>query len=190
ASLRGLMLLAESVSDARLLIVATWRDHPEPSGLLADAAEALARRHAVRLQLTGLGPDDVAAVVGRVTDSEPSAGQVAALHERTDGNPFFLVEYARLADERGALAALLAEDDTPRAVHDVLARRLARLPADTGAALAAAAVVGRQFDGPTLAAVLGADDESVLDLLEPAVEAGLVVEEGIDRYSFAHALVR
>ncbi|SKB07358.1 Transcriptional regulatory protein, C terminal [Aeromicrobium choanae] len=190
ASLRCLMLLAESVTDARLLVVATWRDHPEPSGLFADAAEALARRHAVRLHLSGLGPDEVAEVVVGVADSAPSPAQVEALHERTDGNPFFLVEYARLAGERGDLAALLAEDDTPRAVQDVLTRRLARLPEDTRAALATAAVVGRQFDGPTLRAVLGTDDEGVLDLLEPAVEAGLVGEEGIDRYSFAHALVR
>ncbi|MBA4607602.1 AAA family ATPase [Aeromicrobium sp. Marseille-Q0843] len=190
ASLRCLMLLAESVTDARLLVVATWRDHPEPSGLFADAAEALARRHAVRLQLSGLGPDEVAEIVVGVADSAPSRDQVEALHERTDGNPFFLVEYARLAGERGDLAALLAEDDTPRAVQDVLTRRLARLPEDTRAALGTAAVMGRQFDGPTLGAVLGTDDEGVLDLLEPAVEAGLVAEEGIDRYSFAHALVR
>lgn len=190
ASLRGLMLLAESVADARLLVLATWRDQPEPTGLLADTAEALARRHALRLHLTGLGPEEVAEVVGGVTDAQPSPAEVAALHERTDGNPFFLVEYARLAGERGDLATLLAEDDTPRAVHDVLARRLARLPEDTRAALATAAVVGRQFDGPTLAAVLGTDEDGALDLLEPAVGAGLVVEEGIDRYAFAHALVR
>lgn len=190
ASLRCLMLLAESVADARVLVVATWRDHPEPSGLLSDATEALARRHALRLHLTGLGFDEVAEVVGQVTDAVPTPAEVATLHERTDGNPFFLVEYARLAGERGDLAALLAEDDTPRAVQDVLTRRVARLPVDTRAALAAAAVVGRQFDGPTLAAVLGANDEDVLDLIEPAVEAGLVAEEGIDRYSFAHALVR
>jgi len=190
ASLRCLMLLAESVTDARVLVLATWRDHPEPTGLLADAAEALARRHGVRLQLTGLGVEDVAAVVGEVADSRPSPGEVTALRERTGGNPFFLVEYARLAGERGDLTGLLAEDDTPRAVQDVLARRLARLPDATRSSLATAAVVGRQFDGPTLAAVLDAPDDGVLDLLEPALDAGLVVEEGIDRYSFAHALVR
>ncbi len=189
-SLRCLLLLAETVVEGRLLVVATWRDRPEPAGLLADVAEALARRHAVRLQLTGLSPDETADVVGRVSESSPSPAQAAALRERTDGNPFFLVEYARLAAERGDLAALLAEDDTPRAVQDVLARRVSRLPEDARAALAAAAVVGRRFDVATLADVLGANEESVLDLLEPAMAAGLVVEEGIDRHAFAHALVR
>ena len=48
--------------------------------------------------------------------------------QRTDGNPFFLVEYARLAGERADLARLLAEEHPPTAVQEVLTRRLARLP--------------------------------------------------------------
>ena len=39
----------------------------------------------------------------------PRTGQAAELAARTDGNPFFLVEYARLARDGGDLAALLAE---------------------------------------------------------------------------------
>ena len=45
-SLRVLRLVAERADSARLLVLATWRSHPEPAGALADVAEALARRHA------------------------------------------------------------------------------------------------------------------------------------------------
>ena len=58
----------------------------------------------------------------------PTDEQADQLAERTDGNPFFLVEYARLAHDGGDLAALMAEADPPTAVSDVLARRLERLP--------------------------------------------------------------
>ena len=53
-----------------------------------------------------------------------------------------------------------------------------------------AAVVGREFDLATLAAVAGVDQDDLLDVLEPAQAAGLVREDGIDRFLFAHALVR
>ena len=114
----------------------------------------------------------------------------AALRQRTDGNPFFLVEYARLAREGGDLSGLLAEAHPPAAVHDVLARRLKRLPEETVSALRWAALVGRQFDLGTLAAVSRVEEDDLLDHLDPALDAGLVREDGIDRYLFGHALVR
>ena len=64
------------------------------------------------------------------------------------------------------------------------------LPEPTVAALRRACVVGREFDVPTLAAVLGTTEDTVLDDLEPALAAGLVGEFGVDRFRFAHALVR
>ena len=80
-------------------MLATWRTHPEPTGALADAAEALARRHAVRLELRGLTSDQAAEVVEAVAEVVPTDEQADQLASRTDGNPFFLVEYARLAQD-------------------------------------------------------------------------------------------
>ncbi|WP_346386544.1 BTAD domain-containing putative transcriptional regulator [Nocardioides sp.] len=190
STLRVLRLLAETATDERLLVLATWRPHPEPTGSLADVAEALARRHAVRLELAGLSAQGVAEIFATVADNPLSGEQARDLRERTDGNPFFLVEYARLAGARTDLDGLLSEDNPPTAVSEVLTRRLARLPDDTVAALRVAAVIGRQFDTPTLAAVTGIDEDDLLDVVEPAQAAGLVREDGIDRYLFAHALVR
>ncbi|WP_028637560.1 BTAD domain-containing putative transcriptional regulator [Nocardioides sp. URHA0032] len=185
SSLRVLRLLVETTDQARLMLVTTWRAHPEPSGALADVAETLARMHALRLQLSGLPPTDAASVFESVTSRGLDAAEAAALRDRTDGNPFFLVELARLAGERGAPG-----DELPTAVADVINRRLLRLPEQTVAALRAAAVIGRQFDTPTLATVTGIDEDDLLDVVEPAQAAGLVREDGIDRYLFAHALVR
>ena len=61
----------------------------------------------------------------------PTTSRPASWPSRTDGNPFFLVEYARLAHDGGDLAALMAEADPPTAVSDVLARRLERLPEES-----------------------------------------------------------
>lgn len=185
STLRVLRLLVESTDAARLLVVATWRRHPEPTGALADAAEALARMHALRVELAGLSPRDVGAVFTGVTQRAVGSGEAETLRARTDGNPFFLVELARLAGARGTVGAEL-----PTAVSDVLNRRLQRLPEATVAALRTAAVIGRRFDTPTLALVTGVDEDDLLDVVEPAEAAGLVREDGIDRFLFAHALVR
>ncbi len=185
------MLASREVGDARLLVLLTWRTHPEPTDSLADLVEALARGgHGPRLALDGLSTADAAAVVEAVAEVAPSRAEADELAGRTDGNPFFLVEYARLARERGDLTALVAEADPPAAVSDVLVRRLDRLPEATRTLLSWAAVVGRDFDLPVLAEAAAVDEDDVLDRLDPALAAGLVREEGIGHYAFGHALVR
>jgi hypothetical protein len=190
ASLRVLRMLAETTSSARLMVLVTWRAHPEPVGRHADVVEMLARRHALRLDLHGLSAAEAAEVVSSVAHTEPSGAEAAELRERTEGNPFFLVEYARLAADRGDLTGLLDEDSAPTAVHDVLTRRLDRLPEQTRTALRTAAILGRQFDLTLLAATSGVDEDELLDRLEPALAAGLVREDGIDEFTFSHALIR
>lgn len=192
SSLRVLRLLTEAVaqeSPVRLLVVATWREHPVPAGPLAEVAEALARKHALRLQLRGISAEAAAQVFAQVSETDPDDTDADNLRRRTEGNPFFLVEYARLAKD-GDLAALVAEGRPPAAVHEVLTRRIAHLPDSTQDLLQTASVLGRIFDLGTLAEVARTDDDAALDLLDPAIEAGLVAEDGIDRFRFNHALVR
>ncbi|MFG2042447.1 AAA family ATPase [Dactylosporangium sp. NPDC048998] len=182
SSLRLLHHLADHLTGAPVLLVATRRAHPEPAGVLADVVAALGRRHALRLDLPGLSPVGVAELARAVTGEAAPAQRAASLRERTDGNPFFLVELLRL---RGGA-------DIPAAVTDVVARRVARLPDPTQHLLRAAAVIGRQYDLDLLAAVTGHDADTVLDDLDPAVAAGVVLEEETapGRFRFAHALVR
>jgi predicted ATPase len=72
------------------------------------------------------------------------------VHDRTEGNPFFVTELLRLLESQGRLeaddATAAARHAIPVGVRDVLQRRLARLPEQTNAVLLAAAVVGRSFD--------------------------------------------
>jgi hypothetical protein len=190
ASLRVLRLLGETMQSARLLVLGTWRSHPEPADALLDAVETFARRHAVRLHLHGLTAAEATRIVEAVSESTPSPAEADALRQRTDGNPFFLVEYARLARESGDLSDLLTEAHPPAAVHEVLLRRLQRLPDTTVSTLRWGALVGREFDLTTLAAASQVDEDALLDRLDPALAAGLVRDEGADRFRFAHALVR
>ena len=189
ASLRVLRMLVDTVALGRLLVLATWRSHPEPTGALADVAESLARRHADRLELTGLGAGDVAAVVGSVASVVPDDEQSPA--GRPHRRQPVLPRRVRPARPRGRRPHRAARRRRPAdrrhrralAPAGAAARRHPRAAAlGGGARTAVPARRPRRRGGPA--------EDDVLDRLDPAVDAGLVREVGADGFSFAHALVR
>jgi predicted ATPase len=197
-SLQLLQFLTGQLPVAPLLVVATYRDgeidatHP-----LARALGSFARQPAVeRIALAGLGEADVGHYIASFSGLEPSAALVRAVRQRTDGNPFFLTELVRALDREGALATGDVEAATsspvPAGVRDVARQRLAALPEATRTLLAAAAMIGRRFNPVALQAVTDLDGETVLERLEPALMAGVVVERtGNDSgYEWAHGFVR
>ena len=169
----------------RVLVLASYRDtEPSRSTLLADVVTGLARRPDVeRLELGPLAEQDVAAILAGA-GREPSLA--ARVRATTEGNPFFVGEVVRALGEDGDPEGAV----TPRA-RDVVRGRLARLPAGATEVLIAAAVTGAEFDVDVLAGAAGVDVERALDALEAAESARLVRPSGdLDRFSFAHALVR
>lgn len=186
SSLRVLRHLCDVAQVGRLLVLATWRPTPPPTGTLAEVADAFARRHGLRLELAGLSTAEAADVVRAVGDIGLGPEDMESLRGRTEGNPFFLVEYARLIGQQGTRAT----EELPQAVADVVHRRVEQLPSDTRTLLALASVVGRDFDLTVLAATAELDELAALDRLEPAFAAGLVRDVGGDQFRFSHALVR
>ncbi|GIG51710.1 ATP-binding protein [Dactylosporangium siamense] len=188
ADAETLLLLASAaeLSDAPVLLVAAYRpaDNPER---LAEALAALARRSPVRVHLDGLAHDDVQRLVGAFARADVDAATVAALAERTGGNPFYLRESAQLLASEGAL---VATSEVPEGVRDVLRRRLSRLPQPAVAVLRLAAVVGREADVETLVEAADTDEGAVLDALEAGLIAGLLTEPAPGRVRFVHGLVR
>jgi DNA-binding SARP family transcriptional activator len=197
-SLQLLDFLASQLDGEPLLIVATYRI-PEPgtTPALADTLGTVARFPALdRIPLSGLEPQHVAQFIAGVIGSEPNRTLVDEVHDRTEGNPFFVTELVRLLQSEGMLGddhgAGELRTRVPAAVRDVIRRRVSRLPESTNALLSVGAVIGRHFDLDLLARAAGVDDDAVLDLVETALVSGLVVESGevVGRFAFSHALVR
>jgi DNA-binding SARP family transcriptional activator len=197
ASLRLLGFLATELRAARLVVVGTYRDVEVAAGQpLAETLGALAREPVVeRIVLGGLGEAEVARLITNAVGTRPVASLVRAVHDRTEGNPFFVTELLRLLQSEGKLRAdamAAARRAIPVGVRDVLQRRLARLPEQTNAVLLVGAVAGRAFDLDLVEAVTRLDDERALDAVEAAVMTGLVVEDdqAVGRYRFSHGLVQ
>ncbi|MFB7161609.1 BTAD domain-containing putative transcriptional regulator [Streptomyces sp. NPDC056242] len=177
---------ADLPSGTPLLVVCAYRPD-EVAGRLADTLAALARRSPARVALRGLAEPAVAEVVRALGGPQPDPETVAALTERTGGNPFYVRESARLLVSEGTLVAL---SDVPEGVRDVLRRRLGRLPEEAVAVLRLAAVAGREAGVEVLVAAAEIAEDGVLAALEAGLVAGLLVEPAPGRVRFAHALVR
>jgi eukaryotic-like serine/threonine-protein kinase len=204
-SLLLLQFLARDLTDGAVLVLATYRDggiapdHPLSATLAALARERICQR----LTLGGLDRPEIERFVELVTRRRPPARLISALNERTEGNPLFLSEVVRLLAAAGQLDA--ADDPSgwrralPTELQQTITRRIAPLPAACRHRLEIGAVIGREFDLALLHGVASgaatppdaADREHLHAELQPALDAGLVVEAGRGgHYAFAHALIR
>jgi class 3 adenylate cyclase/tetratricopeptide (TPR) repeat protein len=190
----------------RLLLVGTYRDtelgHDHP--LIEVLADLRRDERVARVSLVGLDPLDVASFLeqhgGRVLD-EAGRDLARAIHEETQGNPFFVREILRNLAESGALsprpdgwALQVAVEDLgiPEGVRDVVGRRLSHLSAEANRVLAAAAVAGTEFDAALLENLEPLDEDRFVAALEEAATARLVTEVAghAGRFRFSHSLVR
>ncbi len=194
-----------STAAAQVLMIGTYRhtdigpDHP-----LTQALADLHREQAVdRLVLAGLDEDGVASfvqVAGAGEEGGDDLALVSALHAQTSGNPFFVGQLLRHLGETGATYrregswtyyAGTEALGIPEGVREVVGRRLHRLSEPAREALRWGSVVGTEFSIDLLERIDGFPDmDTLLDAVDEAVGAHLVVERGSGRYGFAHALVR
>jgi DNA-binding CsgD family transcriptional regulator/tetratricopeptide (TPR) repeat protein len=183
-------LLAGSLPQSRLTVVGTYRDrelaadHP----LRMQLADFIRRGETAQLQLGGLANGDVRLLVRGLTGFQPARDVVERLQAQTGGNPFFLNEVSRVlsAEEEGKDWRGGA---VPQGVEAVLRRRLEALSKECRSVLETASVAGHELEIEQLAVETGIPRPQLLDLLDEALETGLLRQRD-GGYEFAHGLVR
>jgi class 3 adenylate cyclase len=208
-SLQLLRHVVANTSASRLLMLGTYRDvelsaaHP-----LTEALVALAREPTgvSTIDLLGLGDAGVIALMEAAAGHQLDDAGVELAHQlyrETDGNPFFVAEVLRNLSEAGDI---LQDASTgrwttrysdgplslPHSVRTVIGTRVSRLGAGATKVLSTAAVIGRDFGIDLLAETTKVDEDELLDLLDEAQRAAVVVElsDSPGCYSFSHALVQ
>src|SRR6185436_12325134 len=156
-----------------------------------------------QLPLAPLGADAIRELLDALLGTDSSIKGLAALiHGRTAGNPFFteevvqnLIESGKLQGSKGAYRLVTPVDklEVPTSVHALLAARIDRLAEREKDVLQTAAVIGREFDEPTLAAVVEQDAPQLRDALQKLKDTEFVYEQSlypVVEYLFKHPLTQ
>lgn len=196
--------LTRGATPTSTCIVVTFRTEAADITRAARSVLADLRRRpgTTRARLTGLDRDGVRAFVEAAAGHPLHVGLntvIDFLDHQTSGNLFFLGELWRdlvetgllvRPDRRWRLDGPLHNVATPSSVRDIVATRLARLPADTRDALEWATVFAGTFEVDVLAAALDQPTDEVLRVLEPAFKAGIIEETRPGTCRFTHHLVQ
>jgi len=122
---------------------------------------------------------------------------LAAVHQATNGNPFFVSEIVRLlastprGADGGVDAAALNTFGIPDGVRVAIRQRVALASADAQRALTVGAVVGREFDVALLRDAVDLPPAALAAAMDDACACGLIVAlpEMAGRYRFTHVLI-
>jgi tetratricopeptide (TPR) repeat protein len=126
----------------------------------------------------------VEAAAGRPLDHE-TVSLADDLYRDTDGNPFLAAELLRHRADPISISA-----GVPTSISEVIRARIASHGKDSEDALAAASVIGQEFDAVLLAEVCEQPRDELLDILDYAAVSGLLtgIPDQPGRYGFAHGL--
>src|SRR5712675_2058202 len=177
-----------------LMVIGAYRDNEVSSSHPLMRTLGAIHKAGASIQEIVLAPlelDDVGRLVSDALHSEPDhvSSLAELVHEKTDGNPFFAIQFFTALAEEG----LLAFDPVSRAwqwnmdriraksyadnVVDLMAGKLQRFSTTTQEALKQLACLGNVAEVATLALVHGETEEAMYAALWEAVRAGLVFHQ-------------
>jgi class 3 adenylate cyclase/tetratricopeptide (TPR) repeat protein len=187
--------LIESIAGTNTLAVVNYRPEYEPPWASSS--------HYREISLAPLERADTAELLADLAGDHPSLDGIdEPVHERTQGNPFFIEEIVRelaesgqLEGERGAyqLVAPIEEAGVPVTVQAILAARIDRLDAASKQLLQVASVVGKEVSAQALGMTAGLGQEEINRALCDLIEAGFLYEAELYPQrvlAFRHPLTR
>jgi DNA-binding SARP family transcriptional activator/KaiC/GvpD/RAD55 family RecA-like ATPase len=193
-SLRLLAFLGRRVHAWRVLVLVTAREEElADAPVLRHALDELGREwHLATLTLGPLSRPDTLELVRALARSGSDEAMVARLAEQawatSEGNPFVVVEMVR-AHALGAALAPGRGLALPQRVREIVTRRFERLSERARPLVAAAAVIGREFDFALLQRAAGLGEAETAEGVEELVRHQILHGVG-DGFGFTHERIR
>jgi DNA-binding CsgD family transcriptional regulator/tetratricopeptide (TPR) repeat protein len=179
-----LTFLARNLTEERIAILLTFREHDLPRGhpIVAWLAEIERSPSTVLVEPGRLDARAIARQLRLIAGHDVAADIIDRVARRSDGNPLFVEElYASEGDHLSG----------PRSLTEVLIARIAKLDPPARAVVDAAAVAGRPVEERLLALVLEIPEADVDEALRAAIAGWvLLLDAARERYRFRHELLR
>jgi predicted ATPase len=187
-------------ADARaLLVIGAYRDNEVTSDHALSTAIARLEHDGARVRKITLGPLDDASLMAFLaaslrSDAAELAGLAALLRQKTDGNPFFVIQFLRSLQHDGLLALdrtrgrwtfrldAISAAGTADNVVTLMTQRIQRLTAEAQEVLRLAACIGSVFRWQTFLTASALPRARAEAGLDDALTAGLIrpAEHGYD----------
>ena len=190
SSLELLDRFAGEIGRISAAVVATVGVGAEIPSTTREALGALTENPAFRsVALRPLTVPEVTAFVRWILGGrDPDPQDVLRWHAQTEGNPLFIEQLVRAVTGSGVRGPSIPPEG--RDVTEILVARVQELGESERRILTYAAVLGKEFDFPSLAAVAGMEEERVTESLDRLVQQGLLRERGEEVYEFVTEAVR
>jgi tetratricopeptide (TPR) repeat protein/predicted Ser/Thr protein kinase len=202
-SLRLLSYFAQQIPSERIFLVGAYREDEleSQSSLAQTVADMNRERISETLPLKRLNPKQTSEKIRKTFGRQALPELEAFVYEKTEGNPFFIEELLRSLLEAEHIILVegvwqvkdLSPVQVPSGIRAVILDRLSRLSEIGQDVLTMAAVIGREFNFTTLQAVVDMDDNSLVEIIDEALQSQLLVERripGEEVYAFTDAPVR
>lgn len=200
-SLYLLRHLARNITAQPILLLGTYREVELDEALpFNETLHSLEREGLpTRIKLSRLTGEQTRDLLASMFEDEITDELLDGIYRETEGNPFFISEVCKALIESGKMfyengkwdRPSIEEMGIPQSVRVAIQSRVAKLPENSQAVLTQAAVLGREFNFPTLKIALDEDEDTLIDALEDALDAQLIEElngSGED-FAFSHALI-
>lgn len=185
ANITLLRRISEGIDDIPLLIIGDYRNDE-----FADLPRLLPKAQVISLTRLSIERiEELTQAMLGTLDNSYKAPLVAALHQSTEGNVFFVVEMLRsLAQGSIDFSEIGKQTIAPEifagGISNLVRMRIDKLPNDVRELLVLASVYGRELDLPVLR-TLAKSEEQLDRLLALATEIS-VLEVSDDQYRFSH----
>jgi DNA-binding SARP family transcriptional activator len=190
----ALSVLSTQLGRVPIQVIGNWTYFGTNRPINRPMFERLVHSEVARtIHLDGIGRDAAVALVDALAGTTTEGEVSQYVWSRTNGNPLYIRELVSVLVARNRLHDVSEghSDDISAAVAGMVGQRLARLDRPSRRALAAAAVIGAEFDIADLADVVDLPVSTVQARLRPAYETGLL-DETADQpgcYRFGHGLL-
>jgi tetratricopeptide (TPR) repeat protein len=193
-SLLALEFLAREIRNTSAFVLGTTQDLTPREDSEAYRLLVELGREGRRIPVGGLDRESIAELIQHRGGMSRGRGAAETLHAATAGNPFFVVELARLLaveeDPERPPGHLTPHVPLPDTVRETIQRRLTSISPQLRELLEIASVIGTEFQVTTLASVASSEPDAVMRILDEGIAANLVVPHGVTRFRFAHGLLR